>query len=310
MPAAASNKFFASPGYDLCTGWGTPTGSNLISALLAPPAALRITPAAPLTFTGPFGGPFRPASQGFVLTNDSNALLSWTVANPATWLNVSPTGGTLTNGGPAATATVTLTAAASSLPVGSYSATLWFTNVNSTNLNDRLGQSRQVSLDIVAPPVITAQPTNQTVFQGMTASFTVGIANSASCSYQWRYDNGQYVTNLIDGGNVSGSATSTLVISDAMPADAGAYSVIVSNAAGSVSSSNAFLAVLPWRPVITAQPSSQTVLAGERVTFTVAAAGIEPLFYLWQRNGISLDRRRQYFRLRFQQPDPPQRVIG
>ena len=283
-----ANKFFASPGYDLCTGWGTPTGSNLISALLAPPAALRITPAAPLTFTGPFGGPFRPASQGFLLTNDSNALLSWTVTNPATWLNVSPASGTLTNGGPAATVTVTLTSAASSLPVGSYIATLWFTNVNSTNLNDRLGQSRQVSLDIVAPPVITSQPTNQTVFQGMTVSFTVGISNSASCSYQWRYDNGLHVTNLTDGGNITGSATSTLVINDAMPADAGAYSVIVSNAAGAVSSSNAFLAVLPWRPVITAQPSSQTVLAGERVTFTVAAAGIEPLFYLWQRDGISL----------------------
>ena len=116
---------------------------------------MRITPATPLTFTGPVGGPFRPAVQGFVLTNDSNAPLSWTLTNAAPWLNVSPAGGTLTNGGPAATVTVTLTSAASSLPVGSYTATLWFTNVNLTNLNDRLGQSRQVNLDIVAPPVIT-----------------------------------------------------------------------------------------------------------------------------------------------------------
>ncbi len=89
--AAASGKptkFFAAPGYDLATGWGTPNGSNLISALLAPPVALRIAPAAPFTFTGPFGGPFRPAMQYLVLTNDSNVPLSWTVANPATWLNV------------------------------------------------------------------------------------------------------------------------------------------------------------------------------------------------------------------------------
>ncbi len=283
-----SNTFFAGPGYDLCTGWGTPTGSNLISALLAPPPALRITPATPLTFTGPFGGPFRPAVQGFVLTNDSNAPLSWTVANAAPWLNVSPASGTLTNGGPTATVTVTLTPAASILPVGSYSSTLWFTNVNLTNLNDRLGQSRQVNLDIVAPPVITLQPTNQTVFQGMTASFTVAVSNSASCSYQWQYDNGQYVTNLTDGGNVFGAAASTLVISNATPANAGAYSVIVSNAGGAVSSSVAFLAVFPWRPVIITQPTSQTVLAGEAVTFTVAAVGTPPLFYLWQRNGTYL----------------------
>ena len=283
------NKFFAGPGYDLCTGWGTPTGSNLISALLAPPTALRITPATPLTFTGPFGGPFRPVAQSFVLTNDANAPLSWTVANAAPWLNAAPAGGTLTNGGPSATVTLTLTAAASSLPVGSYSSTLWFTNVNLTNLTDRLGQSRQVNLDIVAPPVITSQPTNQTVLQGMTASFTVGTANSASVSYQWYYDNGLYVTEVSDDANVSGSTSSMLVISNATPDDEGAYSVVVSNAAGSVESVQAFLAVFPWRPVITMQPADQTVLAGQSVTFTVAAAGSQPLFYLWQRNGAYLN---------------------
>ncbi|MGD0258926.1 MAG: choice-of-anchor tandem repeat GloVer-containing protein [Verrucomicrobiota bacterium] len=277
------NKFFACPGYDLCTGWGTPNGSNLISALLVPPVPLSITPATPLAFTGPFGGPFRPAAQGFVLTNDGNAPLSWTLANTAPWLSVSPASGMLTNGGPAATVAVTLTGAASSLAVGNYAATLWF-----TNLNNRLGQSGTVNLDIVAPPVITSQPTNQTVFEGMTASFTVGVANSAWVSYQWQYDNGLYVTNLTDGGNVSGSAASTLVISNATPAEAGAYSVIVSNAAGAVVSTEAFLAVFPWRPVITVEPSSQTVLAGETVTFTVTAVGNQPLFYLWEQNGTNL----------------------
>ena len=276
-------RFFAGPGYDLCTGWGTPNGSNLIAALLAPPTALRIMPATPLTFTGPFGGPFRPAAQGFVLTNDSNAPLSWTLTGSAPWLNALPTGGTLTNGGPAATVNLTLTATASSLPLGSYAATLWF-----TNLNDRLGQSRLVNLDIVSPPVIASQPTNQTVFQGMTATFTVALSNSVSCLYQWQCDNGLSVTNLTDGGNVSGSASSTLVIANAAPADAGAYSVIVSNPAGAVSSAEAFLAVFPWRPVITAPPTSQTVLAGQPVTFTVQAVGNQPLFYRWQRNGIAL----------------------
>ena len=279
------NTFFARPGYDLCTGWGTPTGSNLISALLAPPAALRITPAAPLTFSGPLGGPFRPAAYAYLLTNDSNAVLAWTLTHTASWLNVSPVNGTLTNGGPAVTVTATLTSAASSLPLGSYSTTIWFTNASATNLNDRPGQSRQVRLDIVAPPVIASQPTNQTVFQGATASFTVGVSNSASCSYRWRFDNGQSVTNLTDGGNVAGSATSTLVLSDVVPADDGAYSVIVSNAAGSVSSANAYLAVLPWRPVITSHPASQSVLQGQAVAFTVTAVGVEPLYYLWMRNG-------------------------
>jgi subtilase family serine protease len=35
------NKYFAVPGYDLCTGWGTPNGANLINAL-APPLAFQM----------------------------------------------------------------------------------------------------------------------------------------------------------------------------------------------------------------------------------------------------------------------------
>ena len=33
--SSSPNRFFAVPGYDLCTGWGTPNGSNLINALIA-----------------------------------------------------------------------------------------------------------------------------------------------------------------------------------------------------------------------------------------------------------------------------------
>jgi hypothetical protein len=34
---SVSNQFFAQAGYDLCTGWGTPNGSNLINALAQSP---------------------------------------------------------------------------------------------------------------------------------------------------------------------------------------------------------------------------------------------------------------------------------
>ena len=45
----STNRFYAVPGYDLCTGWGTPTGTNLIYALAGAP------------------GP-APASNSFTLT--------------------------------------------------------------------------------------------------------------------------------------------------------------------------------------------------------------------------------------------------
>src|SRR5947208_779380 len=65
---ASPDKFFAVSGYDLCTGWGTPTGSNLIHALLAPPDGLRIMPEMVLTFSGPPGGPFSPDAHNYSLT--------------------------------------------------------------------------------------------------------------------------------------------------------------------------------------------------------------------------------------------------
>ena len=277
------NKFFAVPGYDLCTGWGTPTGSNLIAALLAPPDALRLAPGTPLAFDGPLGGPFNPATQTFSLTNTGAAPLNWTLAYSAAWLNVTPAGGTLTAGGAAAVLSATLTAAASNLPVGSYTAMLSF-----TNLNDGFAQSRQVTLTVDAPPVITSQPGSLAVLAGASATFAVGTAGNGLLSFQWQQDNGMYLTNLADGGGISGSASSVLTVSNVSPANVGVYSVIVSNSAGVTVSSNATLTILPFRPVITAQPASQSALPGQTIVLTVAAAGNQPLSWQWQESGTNL----------------------
>jgi uncharacterized repeat protein (TIGR03803 family) len=278
-----TNRFYACPGYDLCTGWGTPIGSNLISALITPPVPLNIIPATPLAFGGPFAGPFRPASLAFVLTNDTSTPFDWTLTKTDAWLRASSYGGTLTNGGPAMTVNVMVNPAATNLPVGSYTATLWF-----TNLADGIGQSRLVTLAIVAPPVINSQPVSQSVPEGTTATFAVVVSNSTACAYQWMHDSGTYVTNVSDGSGVSGSTSSALLISNVVAANAGAYWVVVSNAASSVTSSQAFLGVLPWRPIISSQPTSQAVQAGQTVSFSVGAGGSQPLSYSWQRNGSAL----------------------
>jgi uncharacterized repeat protein (TIGR03803 family) len=281
--SSSVNKFFAVPGYDLCTGWGTPAGSNLIAALLAPPDALSISPGNAFTFDGPLGGPFSPAARSYSLTNAGTAALNWTLTNAPSWLNVTPAGGTLTAGGPAAVLTATPTAAAGSLAAGSYSAVLMF-----TNLEDGFGQSRQVTLEVDAPPLITAQPTSVAVLAGATATFAVGTASNGLLSCQWQQDNGMYVINLADGGNISGSATSVLTVSNVSPTSVGVYSVVVSNSAGVTVSSNATLTILPFRPVIVAQPTGQTALPGQTIVLTVAAVGNQPLSYQWQESGTNL----------------------
>ena len=155
--------------------------------------------------------------------------------NTSLWLNVSSTGGTLTPGGAAATVIVSLNSVASSLVVGAYSTTLLF-----TNLNDNVGQSAQYTLAVILPPTIVTQPTNQTVLDGNAATFTVGVTGGLPLSYQWQ-SNSVYLT---DGGSVSGSATSTLTISNVSPAYAANYRVVVTNAAGVAISSNALLTTL------------------------------------------------------------------
>ena len=279
---SSPTRFSAVPGYDLCAGWGTPTGSNLLYAL-GVPEPLRITPGRAFTFTGPVGGPFNLTAQSFSLTNKTGAPLNWSLACTSTWLNVTPTSGTLITGGPPATVTASLTSLASNLPAAGYPATIWF-----TNLNDNFVQSRQFTLAIVSPPVITTQPVNQTVFEGATAAFTVGTASNALMFYQWQQDNGSYLTNLTDGGNITGATTNTVTVSNVSAANEGAYSVTVSNAAGTATSVGAFLTIIPWRPVIIQQPVSQTVLPGAPATFTVAAVGTHPFSYRWQLNGTNL----------------------
>ncbi|HWV99332.1 MAG TPA: choice-of-anchor tandem repeat GloVer-containing protein [Candidatus Acidoferrum sp.] len=282
--AASPARFFAVPGFDLCTGWGSPAGSNLVAALLSPPVPLRITPATPLTFSGPVHGPFTPAALSLSLTNDDSAPLNWSASSAAIWLMVSPASGTLVPGGPATVVNLALSSFVFFLPAGAQTATVWF-----TNLNDQSVQSRQVTLAIVTSPSITSQPAARQVLEGAAASFAVSTAPNALLFYQWQFDNGITKASLADGPGVAGAATPTLTLSNVSPASAGLYSVIVSNAAGVVSSSNATLTLLPSAPVLISQPAGQSVLPGQSVTFGAHALGTGPLAYRWLRNGSALN---------------------
>ena len=113
------------------------------------PDALQIAPLTGFTASGPHGGPFSVTAQSFTLTNYIGSSLNWSVINTSVWLNVSPGSGTLTPGGPAATAVVSLNANASNLVVGTYTASLWFTNLSSHYV-----QSRQFTLAVQLPQLV------------------------------------------------------------------------------------------------------------------------------------------------------------
>ena len=82
-------------------------------------------------------------------------------------------------------------------------------------------------------PTITTQPTNKTISAGSPASFTVAAMGLPDPAYQWRKN----------GTNIYGATNTTFVIATSKVGDNGTYSVIVSNSAGTMISSNAVLTI-------------------------------------------------------------------
>jgi uncharacterized delta-60 repeat protein len=123
------------------------------------------------------------------------------------------------------------------------------------------------------PPEFLTQPVSRSTNAGASVTFSASVSNPTPSYYQWRKD----------GLNITGATGLSYRLSNVQLADAGSYSVFVSNAQGGITSSNAVLNV-GIAPVITGQPVSLIVSQGQSATFTVTATGT-PLNYFWKRNG-------------------------
>jgi hypothetical protein len=84
-----------------------------------------------------------------------------------------------------------------------------------------------------------------------------------------------------------GATSSSYLKSNVQATNAGNYSVVVSNAAGTATSANAVLTVNS-PPLITYQPQNQTVIAENTARFSVQASGASPLAYQWRFAGTNL----------------------
>jgi hypothetical protein len=132
-----------------------------------------------------------------------------------------------------------------------------------------------------AVPGFAIQPASQTVLVGHTANFSVTVTGTAPFAYQWQKNS----------ANISGATSSSYTTPATVSGDNGAaFRVLVSNSAGSATSTAATLTVdpAPVAPSITTQPSNQTVTAGQAATFSVVAAGTAPLTYQWQKNNANI----------------------
>jgi uncharacterized delta-60 repeat protein len=126
-------------------------------------------------------------------------------------------------------------------------------------------------------PNLVGHPLPQQVKAGSSASFNVVALGDAPLSYQW----------FFNGSAIGGATSQTLVITGVSASNAGNYSVLVSNGAGSASSTNALLTVLT-PPVISTPPQTQTVLQGNTLTLATSVTGTDPLSYQWKLNGVDV----------------------
>ncbi|HYL71983.1 MAG TPA: hypothetical protein VEY89_11845 [Candidatus Dormibacteraeota bacterium] len=176
----------------------------------------------------------------------------------------------------AATATSYTTPAATAANDGDTYAVMISNSVGSVA---SAGARLMVSSPAAGPPTITSQPQDTSVVAGAAAPFSVVATGSAPLTYQWR-KNG----NAIAGATAAGYTTTTTSTAD----NNAMFSVVVSNAAGSVTSRSARLGVSAAPPVITSQPADANIHAGQTATFSVVASGSAPLAYQWRKNGAAI----------------------
>ncbi len=99
--------------------------------------------------------------------------------------------------------------------------------------------SDAATLSLNYAPVPTSQPASRTVQQGSSVTFEVIATGPGTLSYQWSKN----------GTPISGQTQPFYTISSVVTADAGDYTVQVSNAHGSVTSQAAVLVVLTQLPI-------------------------------------------------------------
>lgn len=133
-------------------------------------------------------------------------------------------------------------------------------------------------------PTITVQPVCRYDSGTGQATFQVMALGNGPLSYQWQRDS----------SDIADATNSILVLDDLAPAEAGAYSVVVTNNVGLAESA---VAMLPpaWRhPYFLMQPQDASVPCREEAGFVVNATGSKPLSYQWYFDGTAVEGATNY----------------
>ncbi len=141
--------------------------------------------------------------------------------------------------------------------------------------------SNVAMLTVDTVPVVTANPVGKTVIAGEKTVFTAAASGSPAPAVQWKVstDGGaSWTSDTVDTGNKTDSLT---VASTTPSEDGNQYRAVFASSAGSAESNAATLTV-DTAPIVTSNPASKVVLAGETATFIAAASGTPAPGVRWE----------------------------
>ena len=130
------------------------------------------------------------------------------------------------------------------------------------------------------PLAASVSPSVTNTFIGSNVTFSAIAYGTAPMPFQWQHN----------GTNIAGGTTNSFTINNITAADAGNYTLVLSDFSGSFTSAVSVVTVsgTTVAPTITAQPQSLVVNKGENATFSVGATGTGVLAYQWLFNGAKL----------------------
>lgn len=271
---------FASPAttsFDaLAIGWRADAGTTNPSNLQLLALAVKTTGGAPWFTTQPAANVTASIGSSVTLAavaGGTVASYQWQVSHDAgsTFANIDA--GTNPS---AATATLTLDNVASG-DAGVYR----LVTTNSAGSTNSTTSTVTVTSSDVAPTISTS-PAGGTINSGSSYTFGVVANGTTPLGYQW-----QYSADNTTFADLSGATAASYTVSAAPPSAEGYYRVVVTNVAGTATSSAAFLTVNEIL-AITAQPVGATLNAGDSYTLSVTATGKPTPNFQWYLNGAAI----------------------
>ena len=134
-----------------------------------------------------------------------------------------------------------------------------------------------VSATPTVPVINFVSPTNALVTAGSSTNILVSTFAAPTPTVYW-YDNN---SNLLQAG-----ASTVLSLTDLQLANAGTYTVVSSNSAGSVLTN--FTVNVIVTPAISSSPTNLLLHVGDPANFSVTASGIPTPTYQWYKNNVPI----------------------